>query len=175
MMSKKYKILKSISTLCGLKNIFRNSTFFCFIEMRTLNSKELIILKQFFCSIGLRMYTSNNVLLKLIYSSNDLKKHLLNDLNYGNLVIFYFKNDLGLPLISSNVDLLLKNTTFLPLFFYFEKRFFYGKDFLNALKTSKIEAHKQLVNVLQYCSSNLQNKLALSISQFLFILNIKKF
>ncbi len=41
MTAKKYKTLKTASTLTNLNNIFKNSLFFCFIDAKCFNNKTI--------------------------------------------------------------------------------------------------------------------------------------
>lgn len=177
MTAKKYKTLKTVSTLTNLNNIFKNSLFFCFIDAKCFNNKELISLKQSFFSLGLKMFIVNNVFLKFFNNAFKLYVHrcLWTSLKYGNLVVFYCDNVFSIPSIVRffDSDVFFKKLRLSTLIFYFEKRFLYAKDFLNTLKTSKDEALKKLLCLLVVFSSALTNKLIFFIRHCLCHINFK--
>jgi hypothetical protein len=174
MLIKKYKTLKSISTILNLNNIIKNSSFFCFVQVKHLNHNEWLVLKQIICPLGLNIFICKNAFLYSRSLLLSLSKHLWNNLNQGNLIILYSNSDSLLTNKFFVTDLLLKKIKMSPLIFYFLDRFFFPKDFFNICKTSKYDVYYNLICVLQYRNYDFSNKLTLVNKLLLHNLNSKR-
>ena len=175
MLIKKYKTLKSISTILNLNDIFKNSSFFCFIQVKHLNHNDWFVLKQLIRSLDLNIFVCKNAFLELRSTLFNLPKCLWNNLNNGNLVILY-SNKRSTSLTIDKffaADQFLKKIKMFPLIFYFLGKFLFLKDFLKISKLSKNEVFHGLVSILQYCNYNIANKLIYCNKLFVYNLNRK--
>lgn len=171
MLIKKYKTLKSISTILNLNNIIKNSSFFCFVQVKHLNHNEWSALKQIIYPSGLNIFVCKNAFLSSKNVLLNLPKYLWNSLNQGNLIILYSKNGSVLTNKFFVADLFLKKIKMSPLIFYFLNRFFSPKNFFNICETSKYEVFFNLIRVLQHHSYDISNTLTLANKALLYNLN----
>lgn len=173
---KKYKTLKSTSTILNLKNIAANS-FFSLIQIKHLNHNEWLVLKQTIHPLGLNIFVCKNGFLNSKNSLFKLPKHIWDNLNQGNLAILYSKNT-SISFLSSEfllTDLFLKKIKASPLIFYVLNRFFFPKDFLSKVcKITKSQAFYGLICILQCHSYQIVDKLTLVNKLLLHSLNSKQ-
>ncbi len=174
MLIKKYKTLKSISTILNLNNIIKNSSFFCFVQVKHFNHNEWSTLKQMIYPSGLNIFVCKNAFIDSKNVFPNLPKNLWNSLNQGNLIILYSNNGSVLTNKFFVADLFLKKVKMSPLIFYFLNRFFTPKIFFNICETSKHEVFYNLICILQHCSYNISNTLTLSNKVLLCYLNSKR-
>jgi hypothetical protein len=174
MLIKKYKTLKSTSTILNLNNVIKSSSFFCLVQIKHLNHNECLVLKQITCPRGLNIFVCKNALLASKNVLLNLPKHLWNSLNQGNLIILYSTDNLALTNKFFVADLFLKKIKMSPLIFYFLNRFFFPKKFFSVCEAFKHEIFYNLICVLEYRSHDISNKL-ISGRRFLFhSLNTKR-
>jgi hypothetical protein len=161
MLIKKYKTLKSISTLSKLNNIIKDSSFLCFVQVKHLNHNEWLILKQIIHPFGLNVFVCKNTFLKSKNILFNLTKLFGCNLSHGNLVILYSSCKLTYTLSDKffTVDLFLKKIKMSPLIFYFLNRFLFSKHFFNLCKTSKQQAFYNLISILEYHNYNILTNL----------------
>ena len=176
MLIKKYKILKSKSTLLNLNKIVKKSSFFCFAQIKQLNHNEWLFLKQLVYPLGLNILVCKNTFLKrknVLLNSN---KNLWNSLSYGNVVIIYcFKNITSFSTKKFfSLDFLQKRMIISPLIFYFLGRFLFFKDFLENSNNLKNESFSNFIYILEQCSLSIPNKLILANKCLLSCLETKK-
>ncbi len=173
---KKYKTLKSISTLFNLNKVLKNSSFFCFVQIKHLNHNEWLILKQMTYSLNLKILVCKNTFLRSRNILLNLPKKLLNSLNHGNLFILYSYNYANVFALNKifNAELSLKKINIFPLIFYYLDRFFYLQDFLEISRISRIDAFSKLISILEYHNYSALNKLVYSNKYLLFNLPTKK-
>ena len=175
MLIKKYKTLKSISTILNLNNIIKNSSFSCFVQVKHLNHDEWLVLKQLIRPLDLNIFVCKSAFLESRNVLFNLPKHIWHNLNKGNLVILYSTSSVStLKNTFFAVDLLLKKIKMSPLIFYFFNRFFSPKDFFKISKISKSEACYNLISILQYRNYGISNKLVFVNRLFLYNLNPKR-
>ena len=176
MLIKKYKTLKSISTLSNLDIIIKNSSFFCIVQVKHLNHNEWFELKKIIYPLGLNIFVCKNTFLKSKNAILNLPKHLMNNLSHGKSAILYSTRNLFSPLTNSffATDLFLRKVKMSPLIFYFLGRFLLPKDFFNVYKTSKHDAFCNLISILQYHSYDILNKLTSANKLLLINLNHKR-
>ena len=175
MLIKKYKTLKSISTILNLNDIFKNSSFFCFIQVKHLNHNDWFVLKQLIRSLDLNIFVCKNAFLELRSTLFNLPKCLWNNLNNGNLVILY-SNKRSTSLTIDKffaADQFLKKIKMFPLIFYLLGKFLFLKDFSKISKFSKNEVFHGLVSILQHGNYDIANKLIFCNKLFLRNLNRK--
>ena len=101
---------------------------------------------------------------------------MLNNLNYGNLIILYSTNNL-VPLLTSSFfvnDFLFRKIKASPLIFYSLNRFFRVEKYLKLLKVSKEECLLKLIQVLKYCTCSILNEMNFITKVFLFSLTRKQ-
>jgi ribosomal protein L10 len=173
---KKYKTLKSISTLFNLNKVLKNSSFFCFVQIKHLNHNEWLILKQMTYSLNLKILVCKNTFLRSRNILLNLPKKLLNSLNHGNLFILYSYNYANVFALNKifNAELSLKKINIFPLIFYYLDRFFYLQDFLEISRISRIDAFSKLISILEHHNYSALNKLVYSNKYLLFNLPTKK-
>lgn len=176
MLIKKYKTLKSISTLSNLSIIIKNSSFFCIVQVKHLNHNEWSELKKIIYPLGLNIFVCKNTFLKSKNAILNLPKHLMNNLSHGKSAILYSTRNLFSSLTNSffATDLFLRKVKMSPLIFYFLGRFLLPKDFFNVYKTSKHDAFCNLISILQYHSYDIPNKLTSANKLLLINLNHKR-
>lgn len=173
---KKYKTLKSISTLFNLNKVLKKSSFFCFVQIKHLNHNEWLILKQMTYPLNLKILVCKNTFLKSRNVLLNLPKNLLNSLNYGNLFILYSYNYSNVFSINKFfvTDLIFKKINMFPLIFYLLGRFFYLKDFIEMSRTSRTDAFSNLIFILEHHNYSALNKLTFANKYFLSNLPTKK-
>ena len=174
MLIKKYKTLKSISTVLNLYNIIKISSFFCFVQVKHLNHSEWSILKRIIYPYGLKIFVCKNAFLHSKNVLLNLPKHLWNSLNQGNLIILYSNNGSVLTNKFFTADLPLKKIKMSPLVFYFLNRFFSPKTFFNICGISKNEVFYHLISILQHRSYDIFKSLTLANKILLYNLNSKR-
>ena len=172
---KKYKTLKSISTILNLNNIFKSSPFLCFIQVKHLNHSNWLVLKQLIRPLNLNIFISKNAFLQSRSVLSNLPKYLWDNLNNGNLVILYSNKSSTSSIINRlfATDQFLKKIKIFPLIFYFLGKFLFFRDFLKISKFSKNEAFYNLIYILQHGNYYIANKLILCNKLFLCNLNFK--
>jgi hypothetical protein len=172
---KKYKTLKSISTILNLNDIFKSSPFFCFIQVKHLNHSNWLVLKQLIRPLNLNIFISKNALLQSRSVLSNLPKYLWDNLNNGNLAILYSNKSSTSSIINRlfTTDQFLKKIKIFPLIFYFLGKFLFFRDFLRISKFSKNEAFYNLIYTLQHGNYYIANKLILCNKLFLCNLNFK--
>ena len=161
MLIKKYKTLKSISTILNLNNIFKSSSFFCFIQIKHLNHNEWFALKQLIRPLNLNIFVCKNAFLESKSTLFNLPEYLWNNLNNGNLAILY-SNKSSISFVTNaffTTNPLLKKVKMFPLLFYFLGKFLFLRDFLNISKLSKNEVFYNFIHILQYANYDIVNKL----------------
>ena len=175
MLIKKYKTLKSVSTILSLNNIVTNSSFFCFVQIKHLDNNEWLVLKQLLFPFSLNIFICKNAFLKSRNVLFNLPKYSWDNLSRGNLVILY-SNNYSISLSSRQFftsNLFLKKIKMFPLIFYYLKRFFLPEDFFKLLKFSKYENFYRLIYILQCHNYGILNKLVFANKLFLCNLNYK--
>lgn len=173
MVTKKYKTLKSISTILNLNNIIKLSSFLCFVQVKHLNHSEWFVLKQIIYQSDLNIFACKNSFLGLKSLLPGISKYLWSNLNQGNLIILYSNNYSVLTNKFFVADLALKKMKMSPLIFYFFDRFFFSKDFFKIYKSLKCDVFYNLIYILQYCSYDISNKLTLVNKVLFYNLNSK--
>lgn len=163
MLIKKYKILKSKSTLSNLNTVLKKSSFCCFIQIKQLNHSEWLSLKQLIYPLGLSILVCNNTLIKRKNVLLNLHKNLWDSLSHGNSAIIYSTKNLTFFSVKKffSLDLLSKKMTLSPLIFYFLGRFLFFKDFMEKSKNPRNEAFFNFIHILEQSSLNIPNKLIL--------------
>jgi hypothetical protein len=162
--NKKYKILKSNSSLLNLTHIFKNNSLLAFFQIKHLNFKDFIELKKTMYLLNFKVVICKNAYLKKKISLLNIPINFISNVTQGKLLIVYSINELG-SLNSSKVLLLnffQNNLKLIPLFFYFCKKIIFLNNFVSFLKLSEKDMFAQLIYLLENNNKNVINNILTS-------------
>ena len=159
--NKKYKILKSNSSLLNLTHIFKNNSFLAFFQIKHLNFKDLIELKKIICLLNLKTFMCKNTYLKKKISLLHIPANFNSSITQGNLLIIYSFNkfsDFDFNKVSL-LNFFQNKLKLIPLFFYICKKVVFLNNFVSFLKLSDKDMFVQLIYLLENNNKNVLNNI----------------